>query len=85
LTRFLSKPLFKSISWVGKISFSLYLLHFPLFKLFGYLHKEIWNEKPANFLVTLLYLIPVIFLSWLFFNWVENPIHQWSKKRLVSR
>lgn len=85
LTRFLSKPLFKSISWVGKISFSLYLLHFPLFKLFGYLHKEIWNEKPANFLISLAYLVPVCFLGWLFFRWVESPIHKWSKKKLTPR
>ena len=85
LTRFLSKPLFKSISWLGKISFSLYLIHFPLFKLFGYLHKEIWNEKPANFVISLAYLVPVFFLGWLFFRWVENPIHQWSRKRLASK
>jgi len=71
----------KAVSWVGKISFSLYLIHFPLFKLFGNMHCHFFNEKPANFLVSLFYLIPVIFIAWLFFKWVENPIHQWSKKK----
>jgi peptidoglycan/LPS O-acetylase OafA/YrhL len=85
LIRVLGNRLFNSISWVGKISFSLYLIHFPVFKLFGYLHKEIWNEKPANFLISLAYLVPVFFLGWLFFRWVENPIHQWSRKRLAPR
>lgn len=71
-----------AISWIGKISFSLYLIHFPVFKIFGYLHRDFWGEKPANFLVPLLYLIPTIFLAWLFFIWVENPIHQWSKRKV---
>ena len=71
----------KAFSWIGKISFSLYLIHFPLFKLFGYLHHEILEEKPANFLISLFYLLPTILIAWLFFRWVENPIHQWSKKK----
>ena len=73
-----------SVSWIGKISFSLYLIHFPLFKLFGYLHREIFNEKPTNFLISLIYLIPVIIVAGLFFRWVEKPIHQWSKKKSIE-
>ena len=69
----------KILSWLGKISFSLYLIHFPLFKLFGYFHRDYFGDKPANFLVTLIYLIPVIILSWLFYKFIENPIHKWSK------
>ena len=82
LNRIIGHRILGWISWIGKISFSLYLIHFPLFKLFGYLHRDFWGEKPANFLVTLLYLIPVIFLAWLFYRWLENPIHQWSKKKM---
>ena len=81
LNRTICNSLTKAISWIGKISFSLYLVHFPLFKLFGYLHREIFEEKPANFLISLFYLLPVILLAWLFFSWVEDPIHQWSKKK----
>ena len=71
----------RAVSWIGKISFSLYLIHFPLFKLFGYLHREIFEEKPANFLVSLFYIFPVILAAWLFFRLVEDPIHKWSKKK----
>jgi len=81
LDRMIGTKLKKAVSWIGKISFSLYLIHFPLFKLFGYLHREILGEKPANFLISLFYLLPVIFLAWLFFKWVEDPIHKWSKKK----
>ena len=81
LHRIIGIRLTKSVSWIGKISFSLYLIHFPLFKLFGYLHREIFEEKPANFLISLFYLLPVILIAWLFFRWVEEPILQWSKKK----
>ena len=84
LQRMIGIMLTKVVSWIGKISFSLYLIHFPLFKLFGYLHREIFGEKPANFLITLFYLLPVICLSLLFFKWVEDPIHKWSKKKKYS-
>ena len=73
--------LMTAVSWIGKISFSLYLIHFPLCKLFGYLHREIFEEKPANFLISLFYLLPVILFAWLFFRWVEYPILQWSKNK----
>ncbi len=76
---------FRSLAWLGKISFSLYLIHFPLFKLFGYIHLDFFGEKPANFLICLVYLIPVIFLAWIFFKYVEFPIHQWSKIRKITQ
>ena len=76
----LGPNLFRALSWLGKISFSLYLIHFPLFRLFGYLHFEAIGEKPANFSVTILFLIPVIFLAWIFYNLIEKPVHKWSKK-----
>lgn len=73
-------PISIGLSWLGKISFSLYLIHFPLFKLLGYIHLEIFKSKPENFLVTILYVIPVIFFSWVFYLTIERPIHQWSKQ-----
>ena len=79
----LANKLSKAVSGIGKISFSLYLIHFPFFKLFGYLHHEIFEEKPANFLISLIYLFPVILIALLFFRCVEDPIHQWSKKKEI--
>lgn len=85
LIKFKENFIFRALAWLGKISFSLYLIHFPLFKLLGYLYLETYGEKPANFLVTLLYLIPVIFVAGLFFKYVEHPIHVWSKNRKVTQ
>jgi peptidoglycan/LPS O-acetylase OafA/YrhL len=71
---------FKSLAWLGQISFSLYLIHFPLFKLFGFIHRSYFDEKPANFLISLAYLIPVCLLAWIFYRLIELPIHKWSKR-----
>ena len=72
--------IFKSLAWLGQISFSLYLIHFPLFKLFGFIHRSYFQEKPANFIITLAYLLPVCLLAWMFYRLIENPIQQWSKR-----
>ena len=74
------KKIMNFIAWLGKISFSLYLIHFPLFKLFGFIHRSYFQEKPANFIITLAYLVPVCFLAWIFYRLIENPIQQWSKR-----
>ena len=71
---------FKSLAWLGQISFSLYLIHFPLFKLFGFMHRSYFDEKPANFLISLAYLIPVCLFAWIFYRLIELPIHKWSKR-----
>jgi peptidoglycan/LPS O-acetylase OafA/YrhL len=81
VNRMIGNWLMEAFSWIGKISFSLYLIHFPLFRIFGYLHRELFKEKPANFLISLFYLLPVILIAWLFFRSVEEPIHKWSKKK----
>ena len=70
----------KLLAWLGQISFSLYLIHFPLFKLFGFMHRSYFDEKPANFLISLAYLIPVCLLAWIFYRLIELPIHKWSKR-----
>ena len=78
----LLKAVLSLLSWLGKISFSLYLVHFPLFKLIGYLHVARFGEKPANFLLSLVYLALVCLFGWFFYHWIERPIHLWSKNRL---
>jgi peptidoglycan/LPS O-acetylase OafA/YrhL len=70
------------LTWLGKISFSLYLVHFPLFKLLGYLHVAQFGGKPVNFLLSLGYLFLVCLFGWVFYYWIERPIHLWSKNRL---
>ena len=76
----LGERIINSFSWIGKISFSLYLIHYPIFKVLGYCHRDLFDDKPSNFLVALLYLLPVIFFGWCFYMIIEKPIHNWSKR-----
>ena len=67
------------LTWLGKISFSLYLVHFPLFKLLGFLPLSLFGEKPANFLIPLAFVPLVIIVAWLFHKTVEIPSHALSR------
>ena len=67
-------------AWLGKISFSLYLVHFPFFKLCGFLYRHYFGEKPTNFLVTLSFVPLVIVVAWIFYIVVEIPSHTLSRK-----
>ena len=74
------RRIFSLFSWLGKISFSLYLVHFPIFKLFGYIHISQFGGKPVNFLLPLCYVFLVCLFGWAFYQLIERPIHRWSKK-----
>ncbi len=82
--RFSTNFFYRKITWIGEISFSLYLVHFPLFKLLGFIHRGLFQNKPSNFLITLLYLIPVILIAWLLYQTIEKPIHKWAKNRFSN-
>jgi len=52
--------------FLGTISYSLYLLHFPLFKLWGSAWLQIAGFKPVSFLIPTLATLLVIPLAWCF-------------------
>lgn len=68
------------LKWLGKISFSLYLIHFPIFKLMGNLYLYYFNHKPYNLLVALLATILVIPLAYIFYILIEKPAHLYAKR-----
>lgn len=55
------------ITWIGKISFSLYLIHFPVFVIY----RRWFHAEPTTLHCCLL-MIGVIFFSWLFYLLVEK-------------
>ncbi|MCO4257339.1 acyltransferase family protein [Pseudarthrobacter cellobiosi] len=71
-TRFLEWGL---IQWLGKISFSLYLVHVPIILLFSrLLGADHWMRA-------LLFAIPIsVVVAWLFSKVVELPAHRLSKR-----
>ena len=69
-----------ALAWIGSISFSLYLIHFPFFKLCGFLYRDAFGHKPANFLVTLSFVPLAILVAWLFHRVIETPSHHLSRR-----
>jgi peptidoglycan/LPS O-acetylase OafA/YrhL len=60
--------------WLGKVSFSLYLIHEPILVTLGYLMGS--DNAPwaaaSGFVMSLLF-------APLFFRWIERPSHRFAK------
>lgn len=57
----------KAFSWIGKISFSLYLVHYPVIVYF-----KNWNEGHLSFSAAMVCLAVIAVLALLFYTIVEN-------------
>lgn len=64
---------------LGAISYSLYLLHFPLFYLLGTVYVKSFGAKPANYLVSALFVALAVAVAWVFHRLVEAPSHRWAR------
>jgi peptidoglycan/LPS O-acetylase OafA/YrhL len=64
---------------LGRFSYSLYLLHFPLFLLLGAAWLSWRGEKPTNYLVTWLACAAVLPVAWGYYRAVERPSHRWAR------
>lgn len=65
------------VQWIGKISFSLYLWHWPVFLVF----VQIVGHKPYWWQAVILVLVSLAFahVSWRF---VEEPVRQWKRLKV---
>lgn len=70
----------RALAFVGTISYSLYLLHFPFFRISGAVWKEIFGTKPANLMVPFAFAFVAIFLAAIFYKWVEAPSHRLARQ-----
>lgn len=78
-----SKPLDAILSlripvFLGKISFSLYVIHMPLVMSVGLRASRFWQEQGASYgtaaiLAFLTYIFTAIALATLFYRWVDLP------------
>ena len=73
---FLQAPLL----FLGAISYSLYLVHFPLFHVCGALWQHQFGSKPANFLVSLCFVALSVPLAALFYRLLELPSHTLARR-----
>jgi peptidoglycan/LPS O-acetylase OafA/YrhL len=76
----LAHPAVRPLLGLGAISYSLYLLHYPLFKLMGAVWLAHFGSKPGSLLVVLLACLPALALAWLFHRLVEQPSHQLARR-----
>lgn len=63
----------RPVRWLGRISFSLYLIHEPLVLAFAYLNP---HHPKLGMVVAIAVAIPV---AWLFYICVERPSHRLAK------
>ena len=78
--------LLKALSWVGDITYSTYLLHFPLNVLMGMLVVGNLLE-PLFFLNPFylgLYLVVLISVSYGCYHWFERPVQRVIRRYLAS-
>jgi peptidoglycan/LPS O-acetylase OafA/YrhL len=73
----------KPFQYTGKISYSLYLIHWPIgMKLIDTMLRLLGNE--VNFITALVLFIASISLSLIaahfFYTWIEYPFMKWSQK-----
>lgn len=66
--------------FLGKISFSMYLVHIPVQALFRRLIAAHVQDDLGRTLLILLTVLTIIGMSWLFYEFVEKPCVRLSKK-----
>jgi peptidoglycan/LPS O-acetylase OafA/YrhL len=70
----------RALVFAGTISYSIYLLHFPLFRLAGAAWVSAFGTKPESFLVPTLGTLLVVPLAWIFYRLVELPSHEIGRR-----
>lgn len=67
----------RAVQWVGNISYSLYLWHFPLAVYF-----VAWAGRNPNKFEVLPLLVAMFAVSWASYTWVEQPFRkaEWARK-----
>jgi peptidoglycan/LPS O-acetylase OafA/YrhL len=69
----------RALAFLGTISYSLYLTHFPFFRLVGTFWTKTFGGKPMDFLIPLMFAGLSVVVGWLFYRLVEAPSHRLAK------
>lgn len=67
------------VAGVGVISYSLYLIHFPFFRVAGQLWMDVFGAKPGNFLVPIFFVAVSLLVARLFYRLIEQPSHRLAR------
>jgi peptidoglycan/LPS O-acetylase OafA/YrhL len=74
------KLLVKLLTILGTCSYSLYLIHKPIFRLCGVIWINTFGGKPVNFLVPLVFTALIIPIALFVYHLIESPSHKLAKK-----
>lgn len=66
--------------FLGKISFSMYLIHIPVETFFTKLIIPHFQDDLSRKILIFLTLIPIVGVSWVFYEFVEEPCLRLSKR-----
>jgi peptidoglycan/LPS O-acetylase OafA/YrhL len=69
-----------ALAKVGVASYSLYLVHYPLFALAGAGWQTAFGGKPSGIHIALLACVAVLPFAWLFYVAVERPSHGLARR-----
>ncbi len=73
----------KSLIHLGNISFSLYLVHYPLLQVCGIAWEKQFGSKPSNFFVPMAFCGLAIVAANIFYLFIEKPSHLLARKLLT--
>jgi peptidoglycan/LPS O-acetylase OafA/YrhL len=65
---------------LGTISYSIYLIHFPLFKILALTWLSLFDSKPVSFLIPTFSTLLVIPFAWIFYHIIELPSHRLARE-----
>lgn len=74
------RVLVKCLTILGTCSYSLYLIHKPLFRLCGIIWIDLFGGKPINFFIPLGFVALAVLIAWWFYRIIEMPSHILAKK-----
>lgn len=65
---------------VGVFSYSLYLVHYPMFFVLGHWWRIWFGSKPSNLLVAMGAVLVAIGVAWIFYILIERPSHVLARR-----
>lgn len=74
----------KMLTVLGTCSFSLYLIHKPVFRFIGIMWKDYFGSKPVNFLIPIAFSLLMVAIAWVFYRLIEAPTHVLAKRMAAS-
>lgn len=72
--------IFRFCIGLGRISYTLYLLHYPFFMLCGHIWVNLFGSKPTSYLIPLVFVVLSVLLSRLFYKFIESPFYSISRR-----